>query len=70
MNNRTTRISIAIANGPSLDAVVSPARRLVEGEGAAPAYYVAMKYMDYLMAQQSSQLDGKSMLKRVQIQEH
>lgn len=58
-----------MANGPSLDAVVSPARRLVEGEGGTAVRYVAMKYMDYLMAQQSSQLDGKSMLKRVRIQE-
>ena len=69
MNDKTARISIATANGPSLDAVVAPARRLVEGEGGAVAVYAAMKYKDYLLEQQSGQLDGKTMLKRVRIQD-
>ncbi|XP_057812547.1 2-oxoglutarate-dependent dioxygenase 19-like [Salvia miltiorrhiza] len=66
VNDQTTRISVATANGPSLNAVVSPARQLVEAEGGAAAY-AAMKYEDYLLEQQSSQLDGKTMLKRVRI---
>ncbi|XP_047946396.1 2-oxoglutarate-dependent dioxygenase 19-like [Salvia hispanica] len=69
VNDKTARISIATANGPSLDAVVAPARRLVEGEGGAVAVYAAMKYKDYLLEQQSGQLDGKTMLKRVRIQD-
>ncbi|KAG6383414.1 hypothetical protein SASPL_156836 [Salvia splendens] len=68
VNDKTARISIAMANGPSLDAVVAPARRLVEGEGVVAAY-AAMKYKDYLLEQQSGQLDGKTMLKRVRIQD-
>ncbi|KAL1564625.1 2-oxoglutarate-dependent dioxygenase 19-like [Salvia divinorum] len=70
VNNKTARISIATANGPSLDAVVAPACRLVQGEGGGVvAAYAAMKYKDYLLEQQSGQLDGKTMLKRVRIQD-
>ncbi|KAL3620961.1 hypothetical protein CASFOL_035873 [Castilleja foliolosa] len=68
VNNKKTRISIAMANGPSPDATVSPAAHLVRTEGFVPAY-VPMKYKEYLLAQQSNQLKGKSILKQVQIQD-
>ncbi|KAK6156805.1 hypothetical protein DH2020_011053 [Rehmannia glutinosa] len=66
VNNKKTRISIAMANGPSLDTVVSPASQLVQTKGCV-ASYVPMKYKDYLLSQQSNQLNGKSMLEQVQI---
>ncbi|KAH6823548.1 hypothetical protein C2S53_012310 [Perilla frutescens var. hirtella] len=68
VNDQRTRISVAMANGPSRDTVVCPAPELVRAEGCVPVY-VPIKYEDYLLAQQSNQLDGKSILKRVRIDE-
>ncbi|KAL0422415.1 UNVERIFIED_CONTAM: 2-oxoglutarate-dependent dioxygenase 19 [Sesamum latifolium] len=68
VNNMKPRISIAVANGPSADTVVSPAPHLLKTQGCRPAY-VPMKYKDYLLTQQGSQLNGKSILRRVQIQD-
>ncbi|KAL0357040.1 UNVERIFIED_CONTAM: Gibberellin 3-beta-dioxygenase 2 [Sesamum calycinum] len=68
VNKIKARISIAVANGPSADTVVSPAPRLLQTQGCRPAY-VPMQYKDYLLAQQSNQLNGKSILERVQIQD-
>ncbi|CAA0807353.1 2-oxoglutarate (2OG) and Fe(II)-dependent oxygenase superfamily protein [Striga hermonthica] len=67
VNNQKTRISIAMANGPSPETVVSPATSVLRSDGCVPAY-VPMKYKDYLLSQQSNQLKGKSVLKNVQIQ--
>ena len=62
VNNNATRISLAIANGPSLDTVVSPASELVENH---PPAYIGLKYKEYLELQQSRNLNGKCMLDRV-----
>ncbi|GMN58968.1 hypothetical protein TIFTF001_028068 [Ficus carica] len=62
VNKSATRMSLAIANGPSLETVVGPASQLVESH---PPAYIGMKYKDYLELQQSSNLNGKSMLDRV-----
>ncbi|KAB5516028.1 hypothetical protein DKX38_026676 [Salix brachista] len=68
VNSKGTRISIAMAHGPSLDSVVSPAPELlVSSKGDEPAAYIGMKYKDYLELQQSNKLDGKSCLDRVRI---
>lgn len=66
VNNKATRISIAMAHGPSQEAIVSPAAELLDDEINPPAY-VGMKYMLYLQLQQSNPLDGKSGLDRVKI---
>ncbi|XP_030464945.1 2-oxoglutarate-dependent dioxygenase 19-like [Syzygium oleosum] len=66
VNNKATRISIVLSNGPSPDTVVMPAEQLVHGENNR-AMYIGMKYKDYLELQQSSVLDGKSGLDRVKI---
>ncbi|KAJ6683573.1 hypothetical protein OIU85_007277 [Salix viminalis] len=58
VNSNGTRMSIAMAHGPSLDSVVSPAPELlVSSEGDEPAAYIGMKYKDYLELQQSNKLD-------------
>ena len=68
VNSKGTRMSIAMAHGPSLDSVVSPSPELlVSSEGDEPAAYIGMKYKDYLELQQSNKLDGKSCLDRVRI---
>uniref|UniRef100_A0A6N2LIE5 Fe2OG dioxygenase domain-containing protein n=1 Tax=Salix viminalis TaxID=40686 RepID=A0A6N2LIE5_SALVM len=68
VNSKGTRMSIAMAHGPSLDSVVSPAPELlVSSKGYEPAAYIGMKYKDYLELQQSNKLDGKSCLDRVRI---
>lgn len=66
VNKKAKRISIAMAHGPSLDTVVSPAPELVDGESNPPVY-VGMKYKEYLELQQSNQLNGKHMLERVRV---
>ena len=65
--NKDTRISIAMPLGPALDAVVSPASKLLE-DGSNPPAYKAMRYKEYLEFQQSSKLDGKSCLERIRNQ--
>ncbi|XP_051146644.1 2-oxoglutarate-dependent dioxygenase 19-like [Andrographis paniculata] len=59
VNNKKTRISIAVANGPSMEAEVSPAITMT-----TPGY-AAMKYKNYLSAQQGNRLNGKSMLQEL-----
>ncbi|XP_057967722.1 2-oxoglutarate-dependent dioxygenase 19-like [Malania oleifera] len=66
VNSKATRISVALAHGPSLDAIVSPAQQLTDGESNPPAY-IPMKYKDYLELQQSNQLNHKSCLDRVRV---
>ncbi|KAF5731925.1 putative Leucoanthocyanidin dioxygenase [Tripterygium wilfordii] len=62
VHDKTTRISVAMAHGPCLDAVVTPAPKLLaDAENHQPAY-IGIKYKDYLQLQQSSNLDGKSNL--------
>ncbi|PON33007.1 Oxoglutarate/iron-dependent dioxygenase [Parasponia andersonii] len=64
VNKIDTRISLAIANGPAFDAVVSPASKLVENHSPA---YTGMKYRDYMELQQSSRLTGKLILDRLRL---
>lgn len=66
VNNRSTRISLAVAHGPSLDKMVGPEPQLTKGESYSPAY-IEMKYKDYLELQQSNVLDGKTCLDRVRV---
>lgn len=66
VNNKATRISLAVANGPSLDTMVGPAPDLVNNADN-PAAYNPMKYRDYLELQQGNQLNGKSCLDYVRI---
>nr|XP_043623313.1 2-oxoglutarate-dependent dioxygenase 19-like [Erigeron canadensis] len=66
VNNSVTRMSVVLANGPSLDAYVSPAYSLLDEE-MCPAAYVPMKYKDYLEMQQGNHLVGKTCLDRVRI---
>ncbi|KAH0641527.1 hypothetical protein KY289_032501 [Solanum tuberosum] len=64
VNNTSPRISVAVAHGPSLEAIVSPASQLVQSE----SNYIPMKYKDYMEMQQSNQLHQKSILEQVKIQ--
>ncbi|XP_065872868.1 2-oxoglutarate-dependent dioxygenase 19-like [Euphorbia lathyris] len=68
VNNRETRISIAMAHGPSLDSVVCPAPELLEDNGNhEAAAYRGMKYVQFLESQQSNKLQGKSILDTIRI---
>lgn len=53
-----------MANGPSMETIVSPASKLLEFEKPA---YKPMKYKEYLRLQQGNQLDGKSCLDRIRV---
>ncbi|KAG2703882.1 hypothetical protein I3843_06G149500 [Carya illinoinensis] len=63
VNGKATRISLGIANGPSLETMIRPAPELESKE--QPAAYIGMTYKGYLELQQGNQLDGKSCLDRV-----
>ncbi|OMO85195.1 Oxoglutarate/iron-dependent dioxygenase [Corchorus capsularis] len=66
VNNKDTRISIAMSHGPALDAVVSPASELLDSVSNPPAY-MPMKFKEYIEDQQSRSLDGKSALERIRL---
>nr|BAO27778.1 F3H1 protein [Reaumuria trigyna] len=61
VNNRAKRISVAVANGPAIDAVVAPA------PSDAPAQFKAMVYKEYLEYQQSGKLVGNTCLDVIRI---
>ncbi|XP_075675329.1 2-oxoglutarate-dependent dioxygenase 19-like [Castanea sativa] len=58
VNNKATRMSIALAHGPALDTVMRPAPELVGNEGDQPAY-VEMTYRKFLELQQTGRLSSK-----------
>ncbi|XP_020570869.1 protein DMR6-LIKE OXYGENASE 2-like [Phalaenopsis equestris] len=61
VNSLSTRISVAAAMGPSLDAVVVPSPVLVERQ-KQPAAFRGIKYGDFIKHQQSNKLMDKSVL--------
>lgn len=65
VNDQSARISIAIANGPSLGKAVAPAPQLVDSEH--PPAYCEMTYREYVEFQQSNRLDAKSCLDLVRL---
>ncbi|CAL8176308.1 unnamed protein product [Prunus armeniaca] len=66
VNNKATRISIAIPHGPSVDTVVAPAPELLEKEGQAPKY-LAMNYKEYIQLQQSGKNYMKSTFDHIRV---
>ena len=58
VNNKVTRMSIALAHGPSLDTVIRPAPELADNESHQPAY-VEMTYREFLELQQTGKLRSK-----------
>jgi isopenicillin N synthase-like dioxygenase len=66
VNEKATRISLAIVNGPPLDATVGPSPELVKKESSRPAY-IEIKYKDYLGLHQTNKLYGKASLDRIRI---
>lgn len=66
VNNAFTRISVAVANGPSPDTAVRPAHELVDEE-KCPAAFVPMKYKEYVEMQQSNPLSNKTCLDRIRV---
>ncbi|KAA8536421.1 hypothetical protein F0562_028899 [Nyssa sinensis] len=67
VNNKATRISIAIPNGPSLDTIVGPAVELVNSE-THPAAYIPMKFKEYLEFLESRKIGGKFPLDHLKVQ--
>ncbi|KAF6166818.1 hypothetical protein GIB67_005694 [Kingdonia uniflora] len=65
VNEKCTRMSVAVQHGPSLETFVTPAFELVNKEN--PAAYHGMKYKDYVEQQQSGSLNGKSCLERLRV---
>ncbi|XP_008236679.1 PREDICTED: protein DMR6-LIKE OXYGENASE 2-like [Prunus mume] len=66
VNNKATRISIAIPHGPSVDTIVAPAPELLEKEGQAPKY-LAMNYKEYIQLQQSGKNYMKSTFDHIRV---
>lgn len=70
VNHKKTRISLAIANGPSLESIVRPAPALLDSEssGVVPTYS-PVKYGEYLEYQQGNSLNAKACVDRLKTQE-
>ncbi|CAK9133711.1 unnamed protein product [Ilex paraguariensis] len=64
LNNKATRVSIAMINGPSFETSVAPASKLVDSENH-PAAYRPMNYKEYVEQQP---LQWKSLLDQVRIE--
>ena len=59
LNNKDTRISLVVVNGPARDKEIEPARELLEKE---KPLFKSIKYCDYLLVQQKSRLsDGRTL---------
>ncbi|AES72487.1 flavonol synthase/flavanone 3-hydroxylase [Medicago truncatula] len=59
LNNKDTRISLVVVNGPARDKEIGPAPELLEKE---KPLFKSIKYCDYLLVQQKSQLsDGRTL---------
>ncbi|KAI6678173.1 hypothetical protein NL676_038969 [Syzygium grande] len=67
VNDKATRISIALSNGSSPDTVITPVEQLVDGKNNR-AVHIGMKYKDVLELQERSVLNGKSGLDGVYAQ--
>ncbi|KAF7830708.1 flavanone 3-dioxygenase 2-like [Senna tora] len=65
LNNRDTRISVAVANGPELEKEIGPAPELVEKE--EEALFKCTTYSHYFQIQQQSRLSHKSALDQIRI---
>lgn len=63
VNNKTTRVSIAVPNGPMVDTVVCP----ILQDNESTANYKSMKYMDYLDLLFGRKFNGQSCLDHVKI---
>ncbi|KAJ1382797.1 Oxoglutarate/iron-dependent dioxygenase [Sesbania bispinosa] len=62
LNNRDTRISVVVANGPAPDKEIGPALELLEKE---KPLFKSIKYQDYYHIQQKSRLADKSGLDHI-----
>ncbi|XP_038904929.1 protein DMR6-LIKE OXYGENASE 2-like [Benincasa hispida] len=67
VNDKATRISIAMAVGPSLETVVGPAPQLINKHTNNPPLFKNIKYIDYMGIVQSNKLQGKSTLDRIRL---
>ncbi|KAL3515505.1 hypothetical protein ACH5RR_022407 [Cinchona calisaya] len=64
LNNKKTRISLVVANGPSPDTIVTPASPLLREN---PPAYGPMKYREYVEVQRSSRLNQKPTLDQLKL---
>ncbi|KAL7157130.1 hypothetical protein ABFS83_02G057000 [Erythranthe nasuta] len=67
VNTEATRISVVLSNGAAPDAVVGPARELVERDGRA--FHHSMKFIDYVETMSSNLRMGKTCLDCIKIQD-
>ncbi|KAL7119342.1 hypothetical protein ACP275_02G057100 [Erythranthe tilingii] len=67
VNTEATRISVVLSNGAAPDAVVGPARELVERDGRT--FYHSMKFIDYVETMTSNLRMGKTSLDCIKIQD-
>ncbi|WJX40461.1 hypothetical protein P8452_27931 [Trifolium repens] len=62
LNNKDTRISVVVVNGPALDKEIGPAPELLEKE---KPLFKSIKYCDYFLIQQKSRLSDKRALDHI-----
>lgn len=64
VNNRETRMSVVVLNGPELDKEIGPARQFLEKE---EALFKTITYRDYFRVQQQTSLFRKTALDHIRI---
>ncbi|KAI4346114.1 hypothetical protein L6164_013193 [Bauhinia variegata] len=64
LNNKATRIPVALIHAPEFDKVISPAQELLENEEPV---YKSMTYAEYYFLHQSTILEGKNKLASIRI---
>ena len=64
LNNRETRISLVLVNGPDLEKEIGPAPGLLQKE---KPLFKSMKYKDYFEIQQKTRFADKSALDEIRL---
>jgi len=62
LNNKDTRISLVVVNGPAEDRDIGPAPELLEKE---KPLFKSIKYRDYFLVQQKSRLSDERALDKI-----
>lgn len=61
MNNKATRLSVAMGHGPSLQTIVGPYSKLIKSTNQQPKY-TGMQYKEYIEQQVVQGMKGEAIL--------
>lgn len=62
LNNKNTRVSVAVGNGPALDNEIGPVPKLLEKE---KPLFKSIKFRDYFLIHQQSRFSDRNALDEI-----